>query len=657
MTRLGVLIAGALILGHAAPATGASPGVVAREGEVLILEGDDEIVGEAAAGLALTLDALVELLDRVYQHLPDEFDMIVVSTTFVDALNPGAYFMPDPPTPSSRSLGFIDMNQVGLWADLFAPVLAQEFSHAWLAFTRFIDPVTGLLSDELLGRDLAHWSARVDTDGSFQDGVDWVDNGNGTFTAVGYMERFSALDLWTMGFAADDEVPDIRILRTDAIARDRPPPLGLTITADSTTIRLADIIAAGGPQPPWQDRQHDFRLAFVLVTAPGQTAEAARPVAAALDAQRRAWTEAIPGWLWQRGTMCTAITAPCDVAHLAFATAATREAAASDDDSVIEPGEAAAIDVTWRNTGTMVASGGEAALEPPAGWTSPGPIEVADVEAGADATTSFVVEVPATAACGERVALAAVARLGALSWRGTLALTPGLVEGPIETFQTGAGWVADADASDTATSGSWAHGAAERVLDQGRVLQPPGGAEGGGDAAWWTGPTMGADWRANDLDGGVTTLTSPPLDLRELRRPALRYRLWYVALDFNVTPPAPTDDDPVVVEASDDAGATWHELDRVSGTSLAWASREAALAGVVDTRRPVRLRFTARDDGAASVVEVGLDDVQVVSLSDACATADEPTGCGCGATGGPPPFGIALLMLLVRRRRRHAGRP
>src|SRR5688572_14338327 len=175
----------------AGAAGAATPGVVIQQGELIIMEGDDEIVGGSAGARALEEQNAVNLLDRFYQHYPDEFDMVVVWTTWPDAANGGAYYTTGIPTPSIRSFGFVNMNQVGFWDDFVIPVIAQEFSHAWLVSSAFVDPISGQVSDELLGRQLAHWSALVDAEGSVQDGHDWEDNGDGTFTVVGYMNKWS----------------------------------------------------------------------------------------------------------------------------------------------------------------------------------------------------------------------------------------------------------------------------------------------------------------------------------------------------------------------------------------------------------------------------------------------------------------------------------
>ncbi len=167
---------------------------------------------------------------------------------------------------------------------------------------------------------------------------------------------------------------------------------------------------------------------------------------------------------------------------------------------------------------------------------------------------------------------------------------------------------------------------------------------------------VGFDWKANDVDTGLTTLTSMPIGLFALYEPKLRYSVWHAALSFNGPEPVATAGDDLVVEASSDDGVTWVEIDRVAGDPRAWERREAAFVDV-DTSVPVRVRFVAQDAGAEqNLVEIGIDDIQIVSLSPDCeGDGGGGGGCGCvvGGTGTGAGGAAALLLLglaLVRRR-------
>ena len=81
-------------------------------------------------------------------------------------------------------------------------VLGQEVGHRWLAFLEFRDR-TGARSDQLLGRDQAHWSFFFDSDASVMEGNDIEDLGGGSFRTVDAVKRYSLLDQYAMGLVGE----------------------------------------------------------------------------------------------------------------------------------------------------------------------------------------------------------------------------------------------------------------------------------------------------------------------------------------------------------------------------------------------------------------------------------------------------------------------
>jgi len=76
-------------------------------------------------------------------------------------------------------------------------VLGHEFGHLWLAFASFLDAAGNVSAAHRLG---AHWSFYMDAEGSLMHGNDWIDNGDGTFSATdGAHRRYSPLDRYLMG--------------------------------------------------------------------------------------------------------------------------------------------------------------------------------------------------------------------------------------------------------------------------------------------------------------------------------------------------------------------------------------------------------------------------------------------------------------------------
>ncbi len=605
------------------------------------------------------IDAIVQAFYDVY---PAEFDMISIWTTFPDAANGGAYFMGNPGSFPAQQLGFINMNAVGFWTGFEAlNTLGQEFGHAWLFYDAYIDPTTGMFSNELIGRMGAHWSSLVDTEGSVVDGVDWVDNQDGSFTVAGIMNKFGPVDLWHMGYISAEEVEPFFLLRNEM------PPVGpegiwtglgvgSTVTATRVDLTIDDIIGAIGPQPPIDMRQKDFRMACIVVAAPGETAAGVMGAVNEVDNIRLMWNDIWVEWTWGRGTMCTDVSAPCDIPHARFAGGRVQEGAESDGDGVVEPGEHADVEVDWRNTGTSTTQGAVASLAvfDPA-LVAPTDVPIPDIPVGAVRTSVFDLVVPDALACGEEYLFTARATMGARQWEGSFSMIPGVMEGPVEAFATDAGWRANLDMMDTATSGAWDYGPAEATSNMSYQLQPAGGHGGPTDSAWWTGREAGFDYKANDIDMGLSRLTSAPYSLAGMLEPKLRYYVWYQAWNFNFTPAIPvTEGDDLVVEASDDGGASWVEVDRVTGQARVWERRDVPLAGKV-SGDSVLFRFTAQDNPPEqNVTEVGIDDVQLYSLSKSCAGSS--CGCRTGGSDGPAPLAgacalLGLALLAVRRRR------
>ena len=171
----------------------------------------------------------------------------------------------------------------------------------------------------------------------------------------------------------------------------------------------------------------------------------------------------------------------------------------------------------------------------------------------------------------------------------------------VEDFETDSGWRSNFNFDD-ATSGIW-----ERVdpVASG-CAQPEDDRSPDGTMAFFTGngPVGGGEGEA-DVDGGTTTLHSPLFDLTALESPVLRYHRWY----SNNTGSDPTD--VFEVDVSSDGGDTWVNLESLVQTRRFWESVEFALAGYVQITNEMLLRFRAQDLGQGSVVEAGIDDLEI----------------------------------------------
>ncbi|HUL59632.1 MAG TPA: CARDB domain-containing protein, partial [Anaeromyxobacteraceae bacterium] len=171
-------------------------------------------------------------------------------------------------------------------------ILAHETAHRWSGRAAYRDPSTGASSGALLCPDGDHWSYLLDSDASVLYGADWRDAGGGAFVADAVRRRYSALDLYLMGFLDPSEVPPFSLLwpgpGTTVPAECIDPAQGTRIAATATSVSVDDVIAAEGPRsPPAAASQSLFRAAFVVLLAPGQA-----PAAGQLefvDTVRREW--------------------------------------------------------------------------------------------------------------------------------------------------------------------------------------------------------------------------------------------------------------------------------------------------------------------------------------------------------------------------------
>ncbi|MHC4101058.1 MAG: M14 family metallopeptidase [Planctomycetota bacterium] len=172
-----------------------------------------------------------------------------------------------------------------------------------------------------------------------------------------------------------------------------------------------------------------------------------------------------------------------------------------------------------------------------------------------------------------------------------------------DDFETDQGWTVTSDAID----GAWERGVPVGGGDRG---DPPTDADGSGQCYL----TDNVDGNS-DVDDGTTTLTSPVMDASDPGATIAYYR-WY----SNSTGADP-ENDVFVVEVSDNDGVDWVNLETVgpSGPEVngGWYRKEflvADIAGIVNTDQ-FRIRFHASDLGAGSVVEAGVDGVDVRVLS------------------------------------------
>ena len=236
---------------------------------------------------------LVAASQRFYQTHPDNFDQLVFWTdttviadafafesTVKNAITGTGLEVFDfaAEVGSAGALqSVINMDRISKYSDTPAAkmfgessalgILAHETGHRWLTRLLFRN-ADRALSDQLLGRQLAHWSFFKDSDGSVMEGNEIEDLGGGAFRTTTSTEKYSRLDLYAMGLATEAEVP--RWFYVDAPVsswtREDSPIAGITFNGTRRDVLIQDVVDALGPRvPAAADSPRVHRQAHVFV--------------------------------------------------------------------------------------------------------------------------------------------------------------------------------------------------------------------------------------------------------------------------------------------------------------------------------------------------------------------------------------------------------
>ncbi len=173
-----------------------------------------------------------------------------------------------------------------------------------------------------------------------------------------------------------------------------------------------------------------------------------------------------------------------------------------------------------------------------------------------------------------------------------------------DDFQTDQGWGVSGDALE----GNWERGV---PAGNGNRGDPISDADGSGQC-YLTGNVAGN----SDVDDGTAILTSPLIDATAVDsgEAIVSYYRWF-SNDGGAAP----NQDLFVVDISNDDGANWSNLETVgpagNEVSGGWIRKTFVINDVLPPTSQMRLRFSVSDVVDPSVVEAGVDGVQIQSIN------------------------------------------
>jgi hypothetical protein len=170
----------------------------------------------------------------------------------------------------------------------------------------------------------------------------------------------------------------------------------------------------------------------------------------------------------------------------------------------------------------------------------------------------------------------------------------------LDDFQAALGWTVSGDAS----TGAWERADPEGTENDGQQVQPEDDHTAApGTDCMVTGPLAGSSVGSYDVDSGSTILTSPAFDLSLQESAIVEYWRWY-SNNLGNNP----GQDWWTVEVSSNGGGDWTDLERTQSSANEWLRFSFALEDYITLSDQVVFRFTAADEGSASLVEAAVDD-------------------------------------------------
>jgi hypothetical protein len=170
-----------------------------------------------------------------------------------------------------------------------------------------------------------------------------------------------------------------------------------------------------------------------------------------------------------------------------------------------------------------------------------------------------------------------------------------------DDFETSQGWTTNPNSTDTATTGQWQRADPAATTSSG-TKQLGTTVSGVNDLV--TGPLAGAAAGDHDLDGGVTSIQSPPIALPSTGTLTLSFS-YYLAHGTNSS----SADYLRVRVVGSTTSLVFEELGAANDDDAVWAASSSNISAFAG--QTVRILIEAADASTASLVEAAIDDVRI----------------------------------------------
>jgi len=169
-------------------------------------------------------------------------------------------------------------------------------------------------------------------------------------------------------------------------------------------------------------------------------------------------------------------------------------------------------------------------------------------------------------------------------------------------FETNTGWIVNPSGTDNATTGIWQRGDPDQTTS-GTIMQL--GSCAGGTNCLVTGLAAAGSVGANDVDGGVTSIASPEINLPSSGTLSLSFA-YYLAHLNNATS---ADFLRVTVVSNTSSQIVFQELGAANTDGASYATATANITGFAG--QTVRILVQAADAATGSLIEASVDNVVV----------------------------------------------